>query len=550
MSDRWYLQHSVHIEPLIEGWYAWSHLVAPASSACLFANACLPILESYIDDPEAHAAALQDPAFAGGPFVDIPPDRAPEVSALYERIHDRRAPALTIARALRDLDALIGGLHDGRNLTDAYHQVPPALRGSVELMYDLRHQLSFRLFERVLYDRASTTASESVQFLAPGGRRPFVLSTPRLRPDARSGIRLDTPFADPRLDDLFAALTEPRRRRDLLELFDGPEGDCLITEAPPPPRRAERSSATSIHYFGHACLLIETPRVSILVDPSFASGDEAAGQLTLTDLPPRIDYVLITHGHQDHFVLEGLLPIRHRVDTVVVPASSGGALQDPDLRLALEHCGFSHVIEVTEFERLAVPGGSITAIPLLGEHGDLAIRAKTTYAIELDATRVLVAADSAVLDPALFEILHSHCGSFDALFLGMECVGAPLSWGYGALYSQRLDRGIDNDRRTAGANADQAATLARVLGCRHVYVYAMGFEPWVWHLLAPNLAPDSPQRREAHRFVASCRETGIYADVLEDTGPVPLREARRSTATRPLAVMTASAGTSYRGGGT
>ena len=42
------------------------------------------------------------------------------------------------------------------------------------------------------------------------------------------------------------------------------------------------------------------------------------------DLPDVIDYVLITHNHQDHLLFETMLQIRSRIKHVVVPRNGGG----------------------------------------------------------------------------------------------------------------------------------------------------------------------------------------------------------------------------------
>lgn len=77
--------------------------------------------------------------------------------------------------------------------------------------------------------------------------------------------------------------------------------------------------------------------MDLLLPPAFPG---AGPRLVDSDLPDYIDHVLITHGHQDHLVLESLLRLRTRIGTVVVPRSDAGSLQDPSLRLALEAAGF------------------------------------------------------------------------------------------------------------------------------------------------------------------------------------------------------------------
>ncbi|PPJ44623.1 hypothetical protein C0075_25495, partial [Rhizobium sp. KAs_5_22] len=92
-----------------------------------------------------------------------------------------------------------------------------------------------------------------------------------------------------------------------------------------------------IRYFGHACAMIQCAGVSILIDPLISYPNEAEiPHFTFDDLPAHIDYVLITHPHQDHVVFETLLRLRHKVGQVVVGRAGGGGLADVSLKLMLE----------------------------------------------------------------------------------------------------------------------------------------------------------------------------------------------------------------------
>ena len=78
------LKTDVVIEPLVERWYAWSHLVSPVTSSLNAKFRHLPVLESFVEAPDAHVAACQNPKLRGGPFVDLPLSEVEAVKKLVE----------------------------------------------------------------------------------------------------------------------------------------------------------------------------------------------------------------------------------------------------------------------------------------------------------------------------------------------------------------------------------------------------------------------------------------------------------------------------------
>jgi L-ascorbate metabolism protein UlaG (beta-lactamase superfamily) len=513
-----FLRSNAIIEPLVDRFYAWMHIVSPAAAALNLAKVQVPLLESYLQNPPVHVAASANPSLRGGYFVNIEETRSMEVAALLDSIKKDRADMLAFADAIAEADDLLRQNATGFDLTPLYPRLPQALNGLVELAYDTGNQASLRLLEPVLYTSQYYDARrQSVQLsLETGVERPFILSTPRLPgPDV---LELEIPFTHRGLDQLFAARTAPTtvgRLREALEL-DGAQTEQLrrlLTDAPSlsPDRHIE--SGGRVRYFGHACLVIQSPETTIVTDPFISADNRHGDRYTLDDLPDRIDLVLITHGHQDHIVLETLFQLRHRIGAVVVPRSSRGNLCDPSIGLYLKAMGFS-VIEVDDFDEVPIPGGRVVATPFLGEHSDLDIRAKSTYFVQIANATVYVGADSSGIDPMLYRYVRRHLGHVDMAFLGMECDGAPLTWLYQGLLTRPVTKRMSDSRKLSGSNAAQAADIMRELGADEAYIYAMGEESWQGHVMATTYNEDTYQLKQIEEFLAWCTGNGITAEHL------------------------------------
>jgi L-ascorbate metabolism protein UlaG (beta-lactamase superfamily) len=515
-----YFRSNAKIEPLFNQWYAWPHLLPPVTAALNVANAHVKVMKSYVAAPQVHAQAVKNPAMAGGQFLDLGGKRADEIKSLLDATLAGSKELLELAEAVRGLDKLLSAEATGFSLEGLYQKVPDLLRGYVELVYDVMTGApQVRFLEELLYrSRFYDTSHQSAMLsLVSGDARPFVLSTPRLA-DAEH-LQLRIPFASGAWDSLFRSRYAGCNVDEQAELLgvsgsDRPQFDALFSDTPAP-LIARHEGALRIRYFGHACVLIETKDVSILTDPaiSYAYPSEFP-RFTLDDLPERIDYVLLTHPHQDHVLFETLLQIRHKVGTVLVPRSSGGALEDPSLRLILKHLGFSEVRELDELDELQIPGGSVTGVPFFGEHGDLAVRTKLAHLVRLGGRSILMAADSNNIEPRLYERVHEAVGDVDTLFLGMECDGAPHSWLYGPLYTRPIVRKNDQSRRLNGSNFESACDVVNRFNCRKVYVYAMGQEPWYGYIMALHYSPESRPIVESDRLIAYCKERGIEAERL------------------------------------
>lgn len=516
-----YLKQNIQIEPLVNGWYAWVHLLAPATNALNLTNRYLAIMDSYINSPMLHAMAVKDPAMRGGPFIDLPGAYVNEVRALRDGIVSKNKQLIAFAAAIQELKSLLKAKATGFCLESLYNEVPEILKGYVELYYDLSNHPSFRFFEPLLYRspyNARDVQTIALTEISRDGGRPFILSTPRIK-DERT-VHLPISFADPALDDLFKMKKDPQPfgfiadrlkiGSEDMELFSS-----FFTEEAPAPYHKYDGQRIRIRYFGHACILIETKDVSILLDPVLSYTYESEiSRYTYADLPDTIDYVLITHGHQDHILIETMLQLRHKVKHIILGRNIDGALEDPSLKLILESLGFTGVTEIRELEELNIPNGKITGLPFMGEHHDLHIHSKLGYLIHLAGRSVLAVADSCNIEPMLYERIHQLTGNIDVLFLGMECDGSPLSWVYGPLLDQHVERAMDLSRRGRGCNYQEGISIVRQFNFKEVYVYAMGQEPWLRHILDLEFTDVSNPIIQSKKLIEECRGNGIIAQNL------------------------------------
>ncbi|HUY12927.1 MAG TPA: MBL fold metallo-hydrolase [Terriglobia bacterium] len=519
-SSDYYLKSNVMAEPLVDSWYAWAHLIPPAAAARNLTERHLRIMQSYIDSPESHEAAVSNPALLGGPFMDFDRNRVEDVKRLRDRTLEERGHLVNLSRAIEQLDTLLREKAVGFSLESLYAEVPACLQGYVELVYDLNNHPSFRLIEPLLYKSPFyDTSLQSVTLSEiSADDRPFVLSTPRL--DKHDSVQLQMPFASEQLDALFRMKTEPSSFEAIHDTL-GLNGEdterfrSFLTAEKPRPYAKYEGEGARWRYFGHACILLETQGASVLLDPVLSYTYESdISRYTYDDLPKVIDYALITHNHQDHILFETLLQLRHRIRHIVVPRNGGGALQDPSLKLLLKQCGFRNVIELSEMEEIPFNRGSITAVPFLGEHGDLNVLTKSAYLLRADKHTLLFAADSCNISPKMYEHIHRETGDVDAFFVGMECDGAPVSWIYGPLLTQRLERPKDHSRRLAGSNYERALAMVDQFHCKEVYVYAMGQEPWLNHVMSIKYTEKSNPIIHSNHLIETCRTRGITAERL------------------------------------
>lgn len=516
-----FLRPQVKMEPLVSGWHAWLHLIAPIQHALNLANRQLPLLESFTRNPSVHAAACSNPAMFGGPFVDLPPEQVPLVQAHGEQMQERHARLIALARDIKRLDSLLQESAKGYSLDEFHRQVPESLRGLVEFLYDINNHPRLRFHEALAYDEYFESSAQQVCLsLMEEECRPFFMTTPRLT--TPQALMLPLPFDDPRLDLVASMRTKPAVlaavARELgIAIEHRPLFERLFTAERPASRAtAVDDGKVRMRYFGHACVLIESAGTSILVDPTMSwESHRPDGRFTFYDLPERLDYVILSHSHHDHFSPEVLLQLRSRIDRIVVPANNSGSVADPSMALALRRLGFDRIDVLSPLDEIRFEDGVITSLPFSGEHCDLDIHSKHAVHLQIGRRRFAFFVDSNGVDPVMYRRVARRLGKrLDGLFIGMECRGGPLSWLYSPLLTSPISRRNDESRRLSGLDSEQAWQVLQEFEATNVFVYAMGQEPWLRFLMGLEYTPESVQKKEVDAFLGRCAGADVHAECL------------------------------------
>ncbi len=517
LTSKVYLKPDAIAEPLINNWYAWVQLISPISTGLNVKKRHIPIMQSFINSPLMHVAASKNPKMMGGPFINYGVEYVKDVEQLLNDTKSAQEKSLELADSIDELNQMLKKEATGYSMEPLYDKIPENLKGYVELEYDIYEKPTYRFIESMLYkspyfeDQNQCVNLKTTQ----QDERPFMLSSPRFSEEDE--VSFPFPFSSKKYDALFKSRVEPTTLEEIGKILevDPNEIKHLFTDKIPENYTPLNGKEVRVRYFGHACILIESPSINILIDPILAYDTHAKPErFTFYDLPPVIDYVLISHHHQDHIQIETLLQLRHKVKNVVVGTNLKGQLQDPSLKLVLKSIGFNSVIELEELEEILFEEGKITGLPFIGEHHDLAIRSRLGYRIDINGHSITALVDSCNISPEIYQKVTEIVGQTDFLFIGMESVGSPLSWSYGSLLPEVVERDKDQSRRGRSCNAEEAKKLVKTIKAQQVYVYAMALEPWLQHILGIAYEEDSEQIIESTKLVEWCLSENIPSERL------------------------------------
>ena len=204
----------------------------------------------------------------------------------------------------------------------------------------------------------------------------------------------------------------------------------------------------TLTYLGHACILVEIGGAKVLMDPWLVGPSNGNGwwHLPAASATPEslgsVDYVMISHVHDDHFHMPSLerLP---KAATVLVPYGL-----DPWMASTLRDIGFDRVVEIEHGQRLRLPGDIFVENY---QHG----RIDSAFWLQHGSETILNLNDCPESESWLRKWLHCH--PHPDIALGAFSYASPFPVCYdirgqdrGRLLSEHVDRLLDQFARTMG----------------------------------------------------------------------------------------------------
>lgn len=446
------------------------------------------------------AVDYDDQTYFGSPMSDRPEAATMKIyDPLVKYVHDHGFDNL-----LEDAPAILANLvasKEWRNLAE------PDGNGG------------WTIKEEILYPDVTLARPQTITFEreATGGRVKANLPTDywarvHALTAALSGEGQDD--ADPALHPDMRSLLSGLQRQDLLE-------DADLNPAKPSPAGAE------LTFLGHNSVVVRSGTTRVMVDPyMFPGGAEYPAEyqpLQVRDLG-KIDALMITHSHPDHFDPATLLQFPLDV-TLIVPPVERETLLASDIAYRARELGFTNVVVLPWRDSIQVGDIEVHALPFYGEQpteGEMLhpeIRnIGSTYLVKTPTLSAVFLADSGrdglgnVKDVA--SETRARLGAVDVVFSGYrgwQIYPPQYLFSSVARFLFFVPPWLWTVRQQIMTDAHMAVDIAERWGAKYVAAYADGGAPWHWNIgLGPRLDQEARELNLFDPFPERLADAALY----------------------------------------
>lgn len=443
-----------------------------------------------------------------------------------QMIETRLRPDAVISLEYSD-DSVLGGTMTPkfaatmREVFSTVHQVmidygpACAVEMSEPLLREVRNQSRYR---NLLDKNDDRRVAAEVLYPQPEFVKPFALDL--IWADGNERLGIDTCQRLPALHSLIAALCG-EDLKDLMELST--DSQSLYREVIPKleqggllvPSNAEifahevnnRSNLRNcdLTFIGHNTVVVRSPYTQVVIDPWLlpVSPDTTYQPVRRAELG-KIDAIIITHSHPDHFDPNTLFQFGRDVK-VIVPFVERESLLAIDMAFRARELGFNDVQALKWWEEIQIGDIHIAALPFYGEQPTTSDQLcpevrnlGNTYLIRTPKFSCAFIADSGrdregdVRDVALEA--YRRWGAIDTLFAGYRgwCL-YPIQYVQSSVscFLLFVPPELYTVRQSIMNNISEAVDTAETWHARYFVPYANGGAPWYWERgLGPVLSCD------------------------------------------------------------